>query len=212
MKYSRKMVWHSEDDIDQTSQQISIPKTVKENKKRIERDMDKFHKLLNIVLRIAIHKGYNEDFSLNDDNGKRIPNSNVVAHLNNALSPGKLLIGETDFIRLLYNSKIDPKWIVNENIRAKLLAFMDNSQPTDVTTMEIQESPIVNYKTNQQNIPEYSKNNLSSAKKRQLSSEDEDEPQMTTIETHKKKKQKVMPKLIPYWEVPVPSSDGDEEI
>ena len=91
--------------------------------RRIERDGDKMQKLLKIVLKIALHNAYNEDFRINDSNGNPINESDVAALLLHALSAGKLLIGEEDFIRLLYEADVNPNWIVNENVKVRLLAL-----------------------------------------------------------------------------------------
>ena len=91
--------------------------------RRIERDGDKMQKLLKIVLKIAVHNAYIDYFRINDSNGNPINESDVVALLLHALSAGKLLIGEEDFIRLLYEADVNPNWIVNENVRVRLLAL-----------------------------------------------------------------------------------------
>ena len=97
--------------------------------KRIERDMDKIQKLLNIVLKIALRNGYNEEFEINDRFGNPISDTDIAALINNALSHEKILVGEKDFIRILYESNVNPYWIVNENVRAKLLSYRPTGRP-----------------------------------------------------------------------------------
>ena len=97
--------------------------------KRIERDLDKIQKLLRIVLKIALYNGYNEDFNIHDSNGNIISDSDICTLLNYALTPQKVLIGENDFIRVLYESDVNPYWIVNENVRARLLNYRGPRNP-----------------------------------------------------------------------------------
>ena len=91
--------------------------------KRIERSPDKIRKLLKIALKIARSNAYNEDFQIKDFKGMPISESDITALLNSAISSQKKLVGEEDFIRILYESKVDPTWIVNENMRSKLLNY-----------------------------------------------------------------------------------------
>ena len=92
-------------------------------KKRIERSPEKIQKLLRIALKIASINAFNENFEINDLNGIPIPNSDITKLLNNAISAQKILVGEKDFIRLLHEANVDPNWIVNENLRSKLLNY-----------------------------------------------------------------------------------------
>src|SRR6266705_59605 len=107
-----------------TSLEPPIPPPIK---KRPE--MDRFHKILKIVLRIALHNAYNEDFRVLDKSGRPVSESDIAALINHALSTQKLLIGEDDFVRILYEAKVDPDWIVNENVRAKLRSYRTQRQP-----------------------------------------------------------------------------------
>jgi hypothetical protein len=97
-------------------------------KKRIERDAKKLRKLLNIILKIGLNNSYTEDFEIKDKFGKPIRDSDISALLNHAIIPQKILVGENDFIRILYDSKVDPNWIVNENLRLKLLNYRPTHQ------------------------------------------------------------------------------------
>src|SRR6266700_2337321 len=119
MNHSKKYVLMPEDAVKATT----IPKTNERQTKRFDRDLDKIHKFLYIVLKVALRNGYNNDFSLNDINGRPIYDTNIAELLNEALSPQKILLGENDFVRLLYEAEVDSNWIVNENIKAKLLSY-----------------------------------------------------------------------------------------
>lgn len=174
------------------------------NKKRIERDIDKFHKLLNIVLKIAINRAYNEDYSINDEYGEKVAGSNIVSHLNNALSPGKILIGEENFIRILYESDIDPKWIVNENIREKLINFKRKSILRKNPEKKITEITVSEEEPSSNSQPSTNEPNNRKRKMNEHEYSDDDEIDI--------KRRKQMPSLKPYWEVPPPSSDGDDEL
>ncbi len=99
--------------------------------KKFDKDLDKTHRLLNIILKIAAIEGYDSNFHIYDSNGNPIMNSDIVVLLNNALTNGKVLNGENEFIRLLYEAQVDPHMIINEHVKAKLLNF----DPSDDITM-----------------------------------------------------------------------------
>ena len=102
------------------------PESIKEpTKKRIERDIDKIQKLILIVLKIARHNGYDENFNLLDENGKVIDKSDLVSLLNHSLTHQKLFIGGERFIQLLHEAKVDPNRIINDNMRSKLLSITE---------------------------------------------------------------------------------------
>lgn len=127
MNHSRKMVLIPAEAVSQSTQ---TPPYYNKDKKS-EKEMDKTHKLLNIILKIAAIQGFDSDFHIFDSMGNPIMNSDVVVLLNNALNTGKELHGENEFIRLLYDAKVDPQWIMNEHVKSKLLNF----NPTDDITM-----------------------------------------------------------------------------
>ena len=97
--------------------------------KRIDRNPEKIQRLLKIVLKIAMNNAYDEDFKIKDSEGKPISDSDITTLLNNAISPQKILVGESDFVRVLYESGVDPNWIVNENLRSKLLNYRPSNKP-----------------------------------------------------------------------------------
>ena len=193
----------------------SVPN--KPKPKRIERDLDKMQKLLNIVLKIALRNGYNEEFTINDRFGNPISDTDIAALLNNALSHEKILVGEKDFIRLLYESNVNPYCIVNETVRAKLLSYRPtgpqnaptNGPPkTPSPTIQIRSvSPTAPMPLE---IPETPPERIRSAKRKLFNTEGErhlDEElrdQMETGATSAKTKP------INAWEVPLPTEEDDD--
>jgi hypothetical protein len=95
----------------------------KTHKKRIERDIDKIRKLILIILKLAKHNSYNENFEIYNKNGSVIRDTDIVSLLNNALTFQRNLIGLDRFVEILHEANVDPNWIVNDNIKAKLLAL-----------------------------------------------------------------------------------------
>jgi hypothetical protein len=130
MNHSRKMVLMPAEAVDQSTQ---TPPNNYARPEKGSKEMDKLHKLLNIVLKIASVNGYDQNFRIYDANGSPITNSDIVVLLNNAVTPGKILYGENDFIRLLYEAQVNPQWIVNENVRNKLLHYDPNVDMGPVT-------------------------------------------------------------------------------
>lgn len=112
------------------------------------RYLNKIYKLLNIVLKIALKGGYNEDFRINDSEGNPIVNTNIAKLIQAAVSPDKLIVGEKDFVRLLYEANVDPNWIVNQRLRHMLSKYrptrpktLNISQPDLSTQISTQYSP-----------------------------------------------------------------------
>ena len=119
MNHSRKMVLIP---ADVASQSTQTPAYFNKDKK-VDKELDKSHKLLYIILKIAGIQGFDSDFHIFDSTGNPIMNSDLVVLLNNALSSGKILHGENEFIKLLYDASVDPDWIINEHVRSKLINF-----------------------------------------------------------------------------------------
>jgi hypothetical protein len=92
-------------------------------KKRIERNPQKIQRLLKIILKIALNNSYTDNLEIRDIDGNPITDSNISDLLNSAISNQKVLIGEKDFIRLLFESNVDPKLIINENMRNQLINY-----------------------------------------------------------------------------------------
>jgi len=107
------------------------------SKKRIERDIDKIRKLILIILKIAKHNAYNENFEIFNKDGKVIRDSDIVGLLNNALTYQKNLIGLDRFVEILHEARVDPNWIVNDSIKAKLLAIGGESRKSSNEDIEV---------------------------------------------------------------------------
>src|SRR5882757_678321 len=123
MNHSRKMILVPEQSL-KTYNKISKNN---ENNKNVrmetDRDLNKIERILNIVLKLAIIGGYNEDFNIIGSDGNPIINSSIVTLINSALNHENARIGENEFIRLLHASNVNPNWIINENYKSKLMSY-----------------------------------------------------------------------------------------
>ncbi|MDI9312885.1 MAG: hypothetical protein QM535_21930 [Limnohabitans sp.] len=86
-----------------------------------ERQHIKMINLLRIMSRLANIHGYDENGKILDRSGKYMDQTDIAVLLLNAMSPGKLIIGEDEFIYLLKKANVNPDLILNENVRYKLL-------------------------------------------------------------------------------------------
>ena len=82
---------------------------------------DKIHRFIKIILKLARSVGYDENLRIKLKNGNYLENSNIVDLLTHAMSAGKILYGENEFIELLHESQVDPDLIINDNFRSKLI-------------------------------------------------------------------------------------------
>lgn len=109
---------------------------------------------------------------IKDKNGNVVLNSNLLDLVKNAITPGKVLFGEEDFIELLDRINIDTKYILNKNLKAKLEEYKKfnksnyNTKPKE--TEEIKNKPVTTTKKVEEN--------KSSRRKRKRDSEDVEEP------------------------------------
>ena len=114
--------------------------TVEPKKDKIKSKIyDKVHKLLKIILKLARHVGYDEDLKIKLKNGKYLEKSNIVDLLTHAMSMGRVLYGESEFIDLLHSAGVNPELIINENVKNKLFSKYnkreitpDKEEPMDV--------------------------------------------------------------------------------
>lgn len=82
--------------------------------------LDRQRKLVSIVLKLASYGGYDEDGRIFDENGTPVPQSDVVALLLHALSPGRNVSGLDAFVSLLHRANVPPDLIINGNVKQML--------------------------------------------------------------------------------------------
>ena len=80
----------------------------------------KMFNLLRVMAKLANINGYDEEGRIKDNTGHVVEKSDIAILLLNAMSPGKLVIGENDFIYLLKKANVNPDLILNENVKFKL--------------------------------------------------------------------------------------------
>lgn len=102
------------------------PKTVTKNREKI---FGKIHRLLKIIMKLAKIDGYDLNGRIRLSDGSYMERSSLVDLLTHAMSAGRIIIGEDAFIDLLKRANIEPELIINENVRAKLMAAYNN-RPT----------------------------------------------------------------------------------
>jgi hypothetical protein len=103
---------------------------------------DKIHGLLKIVLKLANISAYDTQGRIKSKTGDFVNNSNLVNLLNHAMSSGKVLVGESEFIELLYQARVEPELIINDNVRVKLLdLYQTNRDEPQLPKPENNEKP-----------------------------------------------------------------------
>jgi len=112
---------------------------VKSQRKR-ENINDKFKKIMKIILKLAKINGYDVLGRVRNNKGEFI-DSSIISLINNAMTHGKLLLGQNEFISLLKEANVEPDLIYNENVRAKLINIQTN-QTLDYTNSDLSISPI----------------------------------------------------------------------
>lgn len=80
--------------------------------------------IIKTALKLASINGYDDQYRIRNRNGKYLANTNVHDLLNHCMSVGRKLTAENEFIELLAEAGIDPDWILNENVKAKLIPLV----------------------------------------------------------------------------------------
>ena len=123
LSYPRKVVAASMENEDKNEKHVHVPyiekRKIKKSSPRMKH-VEKFNKIINICLDLARVSAYDASGRIKSRNGKFVENSNVTLLLEHAMSPGKLLIGEQEFLEMLANANVNPDLILNENVKAKL--------------------------------------------------------------------------------------------
>lgn len=104
---------------DENSGEISIP--IEKTDKIKLKIYDKIHRFIQLSLQLANHKAYDEQNRIKTESGNYLEKSNLVDLLTQAMSPGKVLHGEQEFIALLSRCNVDPDLILNDNMKSKLI-------------------------------------------------------------------------------------------
>jgi hypothetical protein len=110
--------------------------------KRRENFNTKFIKVMKILLKLAKINGYDFIGQIRNRRGEFINGSDLISLILNAMSHGKLLLGESEFIHLLNEAKVEPELIINENVRAKLINIYSNIEPEVKNTISKTESQV----------------------------------------------------------------------
>ena len=100
----------------------------------------KMYKTVEIVAKLADIKGYDKTFRIQAPDGNYMPNSNLITLITHAMSSGRVLHGEQEFISLLHRAGVGPELILNENVKSKLASFYSKSQEYPISAPIVYES------------------------------------------------------------------------
>ena len=108
------------EEIEKNEIKVSSPK------KKLNSIIDKLTRIMKMFLKLANIKGYDLIGRVRDSKGNFIKDSDIIALINHSLTHGKLLLGQNEFIHLLFEANIEPELIINENIKSKLTNLYSN--------------------------------------------------------------------------------------
>lgn len=77
-------------------------------------------KLLLVILQLAKSNLYSDDLSIKLKNGDHLNSNQFINLLNYSLSPGKAITGIQDFVEILFEAKVTPEMLINENVKTLL--------------------------------------------------------------------------------------------
>lgn len=119
MKYASKLVFSPVESMTGGGVDIEPVKKPANVIKRYARERQ--HKFLKIILRLAAINGYDEEGRIKLADGTYMSQSDIVALLQHALSPGRNISGMNEFIALLREAKVSPDLLINETVKSMLL-------------------------------------------------------------------------------------------
>jgi hypothetical protein len=105
---------------------LSSTKITKNKGRKINYFVDKLGRIMKIFLKLANIKAYDVIGRVRDQKGNYISDSDIISLINHAMTHGKLLLAQNEFIRLLHEAQVEPDLIINENIKAKLSNLYSN--------------------------------------------------------------------------------------
>lgn len=107
-----------------TAADFGLDDAVKPSEKKTRiKQVDKLSKLLKIILSLARVGGYDVLGRVKAKNGRYVDSSSLIDLLLHAMSFGKALIGEREFVHLLYEAQVTPDLLINENVKQQLASL-----------------------------------------------------------------------------------------
>jgi hypothetical protein len=100
----------------------------------------KMYKTVDIIAKLADIKGYDKTYRIQAPDGSYMPNSNLITLITHAMSSGRVLHGEQEFIALLYRAGVEPELVLNDNVKSKLISFYSKSLERPVSAPIVYEN------------------------------------------------------------------------
>jgi hypothetical protein len=103
------------------------------------RPVDKLLRCLTIALRLARISGYDDQNRILGLDGVYQSDTDINALISYAVTSGKNLRGENEFVNLLYKAKVEPELICNETVKSRLIALYqtNGNRPTVETPVSL---------------------------------------------------------------------------
>lgn len=120
---------------EQTGGNLNAEQIVNQSKNEQSKHPNRILTLLKIALQLTKSGKYNLDGNLLSDDGAVIPNTNIYSLIKAAATPGRLLSGQKDFIRILSECNVQPTHILNDTLRTMLIEY-NNSKKTSTSVQE----------------------------------------------------------------------------
>ena len=114
----------------QSGGNIDVSEPVKQGNAIRRHALDKQKKLLMVILQLAKNNAYSDELKIRLKNGSLLEPNQFINLLNYALSPGKALAGVDDFVEILFESKVTPEMLINENVKVLLRQLYARRKPS----------------------------------------------------------------------------------
>ena len=92
---------------------------------------DRQSRILKIVLNLAKNDAFNENLNIKNDDGSFNEQTNISKLLNISQKNSRFPKGMTEFIEQLHLAKVDPEYIINQEIKQRLLDMSKQKSPTN---------------------------------------------------------------------------------
>jgi len=79
-------------------------------------ELQRLAKIMKIILRLAANRGYDYNGRIRRNDGQYITHSDVLQLIGHSMRVGRVIVGEKEFVELLYEAQVDPNLIINDNV------------------------------------------------------------------------------------------------
>ena len=185
-------------------------------KPKREPKFDKLMKALKIILKLARVDAYDLNGQVKDDEGNVIDNSDIARLTFQALSPGRVSVGEDEYIMMLFKAGIYPEELINDHYRNRLKGLYGGLQAKRRERHEKTPEPRISEFQSEREMPRLQPAETQTfvTYKRPAPRDDEEDEYEDPVPRKRKATDSLIsinkPDSREHWQIPLDDDDDDE--